>query len=108
MSVVVNDLKVTFFKKYGITPTVKTVKGGTVEIYPDITAEKLVQLIAIASGVFRVVFAFERGYADVEQNVLESLINYDDLQRGVRKKVQQLFGKSRFEVPKAVTKVDTW
>ena len=75
MSVVVNDLKVTFFKKYGITPTVKTVKGGTVEIYPDITAEKLIQLIAIASGVFRVVFAFERGYADVEQNVLESLIN---------------------------------
>ena len=70
---------------------IKKTNGSTTHVYPEITAEKLVQLIAIASGAFRVSFAFERGYEDVEENVLESLCNYDDLQGGVKRKVQRLF-----------------
>ena len=91
MPITVKDLKSEFFNKYGITPVIKKINGNTTYVYPEITAEKLVQLIAIASGAFRVSFAFERGYEDVEENVLESLCNYDDLQGGVKRKVQRLF-----------------
>ena len=91
MPITVKDLKSEFFNKYGIIPMIKKTNGSTTHVYPEITAEKLVQLIAIASGAFRVSFAFERGYEDVEENVLESLCNYDDLQGGVKRKVQRLF-----------------
>ena len=91
MPITVKDLKSEFFNKYGIIPMIKKTNGNITHVYPEITAEKLVQLIAIASGVFRVSFAFERGYEDVEENVLESLCNYDDLQGGVKRKVQRLF-----------------
>lgn len=91
MPIIVKDLKSEFFNKYGITPMIKKTNGSTIHVYPEITAEKLVQLIAIASGAFRVSFAFERDYEDVEENVLESLCNYDDLQGGVKRKVQRLF-----------------
>ena len=91
MLVITKDLKSEFFNKYGITPMIKKTNGNTTHVYPEITAEKLVQLIAIASGAFRISFAFERGYEDVEENVLKSLCNYDDLQGGVKRKVQCLF-----------------
>ena len=91
MLVITKDLKSEFFNKYGITPMIKKTNGNTTHVYPEITAEKLVQLIAIASSAFRISFAFERGYEDVEENVLESLCNYDDLQGGVKRKVQRLF-----------------
>lgn len=91
MLVITKDLKAEFFNKYGITPMIKKTNENTTHVYPEITAEKLVQLIAIASGAFRISFAFERGYEDVEENVLESLCNYDDLQGGVKRKVQRLF-----------------
>ena len=68
MPIIVKDLKSEFFNKYGIIPMIKKTNGSTAHVYPEITAEKLVQLIAIASGAFRVSFAFERGYEDVEEN----------------------------------------
>lgn len=111
----IKSLRERFFDKYGVKP-IKThedcphyeyIKGWDVcnkkednnspkctnckKVYPDITAEQLIELIAIASGYFKISFAFERGYDDVEENVLESLCNYDDLQGGVKRDVQHLF-----------------
>ena len=59
--------------------------------YPEITDRILLELIAILSQRFKMSFAFERGYEDVKENILESCMNYVDENGGFVEDIQSLF-----------------
>jgi len=46
------------------------------KIYPQITFERILNLIALASGYFQVTFSFERGISDIQEGILTMLTNF--------------------------------
>jgi len=107
-----------FFDKYGIRPKKshehciryitckdwewcsKTQNGTFIKkcaniknIYPEITAEKLLELLALSSRLFPIQFAAERGKEDIEEKVLTCLTEYNDESGAAKKAVRKLFGR---------------
>lgn len=63
------------------------------KVYPVLSDKHIIELIALLSQNFSMSFAFERGYEDVIENVLQTCINYND--KGFKEDVQSLFKRSR-------------
>lgn len=105
-----------FFDKYGIKPSYLhfdcpeyvEVKGhrlcnkyetpykackDVAIVYPDISHEQLLKLIAAGSGLFQISFAFERDIEDIELNVLNRFISYEDVQGAAKQDIEHIFGK---------------
>ena len=88
------ELQIKLFEKYGIQPIsiITDEDGNTIKTYPKVSAEQYLELLRLVSELYPLTFAFERSIEELCCVLLESLIEYDDVQGIAKMEIQEIFG----------------
>ena len=88
------NLQRKLFEKYEVSPLSIIVddEGNKIVNYPIIRPKQYLELIRLISELYPLTFSFERSVEELCCVLLESLIEYDDIQGIAKMEIQEIFG----------------